>query len=136
MPFKDKNYWKEYGKKRKKQIHSFERQFFAHKYNALKNRNKKRHPEKLFNITVEYIIEIFPKNKKCPVLGTEFEVGYKHASSSSPSLDRIDNNKGYEIGNVIWVSHKVNNIKSSATPDEIIKVGEFYKKLLEERSLE
>ena len=70
------------------------------------------------------------------MLKTEFKVNHKYASSNSPSLDRIDNNKGYEIGNVIWVSHKVNNIKSSATPDEIIKVGKFYKKLLEERSLE
>jgi hypothetical protein len=43
------------------------------------------------------------------------------------------NDKGYEIGNVIWVCQKVNNIKTNATPDEIIKVGEFYKKLLEEK---
>jgi len=36
----------------------------------------------------------------------------------------------------MWVCQKVNQIKNYSTPDEIIKVGEFYKKLLEERSLE
>ncbi len=53
-------------------------------------------------------------------------------SSSSPSLDRIIPEKGYVKGNVIVVSNKANVIKNNATPEEIIAVGEFYKKLLEE----
>jgi hypothetical protein len=68
----------------------------------------------------------------CPVFGTPLQNGEKIMSSNSPSLDRIIPEKGYVKGNVIIVSEKVNRIKSNATPEEIIAVGEFYKKLLEE----
>ena len=54
---------------------------------------------------------------------------------NSPNIDRIDNNKGYTMDNVIVVSALANTIKTSATPDQIIKVGEFYKKLYEEKGI-
>ena len=102
---------------------NFGRHFFTVVFKGAKKRNKNK------------LKEIFPKNKICPVLGIEFKVNRKTGGrDNSASLDRIDNDKGYEIGNVIWVCMKVNQIKTTATPDEIIKVGEFYKKLLEERS--
>ena len=53
----------------------------------------------------------------------------------SPSLDRIDNTKGYEKGNVIMVSLMANSIKNQATPDQIQKVATFYKKLYKERGI-
>ena len=108
--------------------------FFCRVLKSAERRNKIK-LKKPFTITKEYLKEIFPKNKICPVLGIEFKVNRKTGGrDNSASLDRIDNDKGYEIGNVIWVCMKVNQIKTTATPDEIIKVGEFYKKLLEERS--
>ena len=54
---------------------------------------------------------------------------------NSPSLDRIDNDKGYTKGNVIMVSHMANSIKNQATPDQIQKVATFYKKLYKERGI-
>ena len=115
---------------------NFGRHFFTVVFKGAKKRNKNK-LKKPFTITKEYIKEILPKNLKCPVLGIKFKVRDGPGGSfNSASLDRIDNDKGYEIGNVMWVCNKVNQIKTSATPDEIIKVGEFYKKLLEERSLE
>lgn len=68
----------------------------------------------------------------CPVFGTPLQKGEKFVSPDSPTLDRIVPEKGYVKGNVIVVSSKANMIKSSATPEEIIAVGEYYKKLLEE----
>ena len=56
----------------------------------------------------------------------------KNKNVNSPSIDKIIPEKGYVPGNVIIVSMKANMIKSFATPDEIIKVGKFYKNLLEE----
>jgi hypothetical protein len=68
----------------------------------------------------------------CPVLGIQLKTGQGKISDTSPSLDRIIPEKGYVKGNMIVVSSKANRIKSNALPEEIIAVGEFYKKLLEE----
>ena len=84
------------------------------------------------NITPEYLKKFVPDNMICPVLGIKMEIGEKNKSVNSPSIDRIIPEKGYVPGNIIVVSMKANGIKSNATPDEIIKVGKFYKKLLEE----
>ena len=127
----------EFKEKMKKRIHAFEKPYFNRALCQIKNRAKKKFPDKLFNVTIDYLEEIFPhKDLRCPVLNFRLKVNPEGRGSSpySPSLDRIDNDKGYEIGNVIWVCNKVNMIKNYSTPDEIIKVGEFYKKLFKERS--
>jgi hypothetical protein len=93
-----------------------------------KKRSKKRNI--FFNITIEDI-EI---GEKCPILGTPFKVGRANWQDS-PSLDRIDNRKGYEKGNVIVVCMMANSIKNQATPSQIKKVADFYEKLYEEKSI-
>jgi len=62
----------------------------------------------------------------CPVLGIPIEKrfnadGKKGAYPNSPSLDRIDNLKGYEKGNVQVISSKANSMKNSASPEELLK---------------
>ena len=129
----------EFKEKMKKRMHAFERPYFNRALSQMKSRAKKKFPDKLFNVTIDYLEEIFPHiDLSCPVLNFRLKINPEGQGSSpySPSLDRINNDKGYEIGNVIWVCNKVNMIKNFSTPDEIIKVGKFYKKLLEERSLE
>ena len=84
------------------------------------------------SVTSEYLKKFVPDDMICPVLGIKMEVGQKISNVNSPSIDRIIPEKGYVPGNIIVVSNKANGIKSNATPDEIIKVGNFYKKLLEE----
>ena len=99
-------------------------------YNTVKNRAKR---QKLpMEITTDYLKNIYPDNMICPVLGIKMERGDAKSINNSPSIDRIIPEKGYVPGNVIIVSMRANIIKSNATPDEIIKVGKFYKKLLEE----
>ena len=121
-------------KYRKENYRNFGHHFFTVAFKGAKRRNKTK-LKKPFTITKDYLKEIFPyEDRRCPVLGIEFKVNKGPGPAfNSASLDRIDNDKGYEIGNVMWVCNKVNQIKTSATPDEIIKVGEFYKKLLEEK---
>lgn len=64
----------------------------------------------------------------CPVTGVEFRSSGTRATS--PSLDRIVNSLGYVPGNVIVVCYRVNAIKHDASPEELIAIGRFYRRLL------
>ena len=41
---------------------------------------------------------------------------------------------GYVKGNVQWVSKLANNIMSSATPDQVIQVGNYFKQITEKKN--
>ncbi len=61
----------------------------------------------------------------CPILGIELKINRGRNSRSnhdSPSLDRIDNSKGYVKGNVRVVSSRANSLKSDASIDEMEKI--------------
>jgi len=79
-----------------------------------------------FNIEVsDVIIPIL-----CPILGIPIvknisESRAKGPNANSPSLDRIDNSKGYIKGNVTIISHKANTMKHNATPLELIRFAEW-----------
>lgn len=70
-----------------------------------------------FNITEEDII--IPE--VCPILEVPLIYGIKGNYEYSPSLDRIDNNKGYIKGNIQVVSKKANSMKNSASLEELHK---------------
>ena len=63
----------------------------------------------------------------CPVYGMpmQYNTGW-----NSPSIDRIDNSKGYTKDNIIIVSVKANSHKSTATLDELKQLVSFYDKLM------
>lgn len=79
------------------------------------------------NITLEDIV--IPEF--CPVLGLKLtrNIGQKTGGRNSPSLDRIDNTRGYVKGNVIVVSLRANRLKNDATVEELQKIVDFYKQL-------
>jgi hypothetical protein len=79
-----------------------------------------------FNITKKDIVF----TKKCPLLGIDISYNNKKIADNSPSLDRIDNNKGYVKGNVWIVSLKANRIKNNATKEELEKVIYYYLNIL------
>jgi hypothetical protein len=64
---------------------------------------------------------------RCPVFG--FELSRGGGTDNSPSIDRIDNAKGYLRGNVVVVSMLANRIKNNSTTDQLKQVVEFYEKL-------
>lgn len=68
-----------------------------------------------FNLELEDIV--IPKY--CPILEVPFQFGSKDDYSYSPSIDRIDNSKGYIKGNIQIISMKANTMKNSATPEEL-----------------
>lgn len=55
----------------------------------------------------------------CPVFGTPLKTSLVGKRDwNSPSIDRIDNSKGYIPGNVAVISYRANTIKSIGTADE------------------
>jgi len=63
----------------------------------------------------------------CPVLGIPIVASGGSRTNNSPSIDRIDNNKGYVPGNVVVISWRANMLKKDATIEELIKMANFYK---------
>lgn len=74
-----------------------------------------------FNITLEDII--IPEF--CPILGIELYFIPGKRTEHSPSLDRVDNNKGYIKGNVRVISNKANCMKRDLTRDMALKIIDY-----------
>jgi hypothetical protein len=80
-----------------------------------------------YNLNLDYIKSIWPKNNLCPIFGCELKRNRKGQSrNTSPSLDRIIPEKGYVEGNVVVVSFKANRIKNDGTVEDLRKVLHFY----------
>lgn len=77
-------------------------------YGIAKKRAKKLGVE--FTIEIEDIVW----NEVCPITGDKLDV-CTNSASSSVSLDRVDNSKGYVKGNVAVISRKGNRMKSDLT---------------------
>ena len=87
-----------------------------------------------FNITEQDIKDVWPIDNKCPALDIEFIIGgFDTMNYDSPSLDRIIPNKGYVKSNIQIVSALANAIMSNATPEQVIKVGQYFKKLIDNK---
>ena len=70
----------------------------------------------------------------CPVLGIKLETGDRKQHDNAPSIDRIDNDKGYIKENIMVISTRANNLKKDATIDELIMIGKFYNELKEKQN--
>lgn len=80
----------------------------------------------LFDLTIDDIV--IPD--RCPVLDIQLSRNNRAFSGSSPSADRIVPSRGYTKGNIIIVSNRANLIKRDATIEELIKIADFYKKMV------
>jgi len=82
--------------------------------NSAKSRAKAKGLE--FDIVLDDID--FPRY--CPLLGIKLDYNAKGAANKkSPSLDRIDNTKGYTKDNVWVISYKANTMKNNASLKEL-----------------
>jgi hypothetical protein len=68
-----------------------------------------------FTITLDDIV--IPEY--CPILNIKIKQGVKGNYECSPSLDRIDNTRGYVRGNIAVISSKANTMKNSATLEQL-----------------
>ena len=69
---------------------------------------------------------VFPD--KCPVLGITMS-RYDGSFGSSPSIDRVDPDKGYVKGNICVISSRANKLKSNGTIAEIRAVLKYMEKM-------
>lgn len=67
--------------------------------------------------------------EECPCCGVTMVRGAENIRTS-PSLDRIDNDRPYEVGNVIVICTRCNHIKNDATPEELHRIAYFVQGLL------
>jgi len=84
-----------------------------------KDRNK-------WNVDIDKydIYRVWSEDNKCPILGTTFTIGGNRGTS--PSLDRIDPNKGYTPDNIQIISNLANTMKCNATDKELLKFCTYY----------
>lgn len=72
-----------------------------------------------FTITLSDIPDI-PTH--CPVFGYAMKMDIGSRSPRAPSLDRMDTTKGYEPGNIEFISWRANYLKRNGTLDEFEKL--------------
>ena len=98
-------------------------------WGGAKRRAKRKGIE--FNILTYKSLPKVPKY--CPILGIPLKVGKGAGTDNSPSLDRINNNKGYTIENIQIISRKANQMKSNATLKEIEKLYNYMSRIINKR---
>lgn len=97
-------------------------------YNGAKYRSKKLHID--FDLDIDYLLSIYPITNKCPLLNIMMIPSNHIISDCSPSLDRMNPKKGYVKGNVWFISHKANRIKSNLTLREMKTLLKNWKRKL------
>lgn len=68
-----------------------------------------------FTLTRTELESLWPANGRCPIRKTMLIVG---GGANSPSLDRIDNNRGYTRDNCAIISDRANRLKNDGTAKE------------------
>lgn len=80
-----------------------------------------------FNLTEDTLPE---RPERCPCCGIKFIRG--GAWKEQPSLDRVVPSDGYVIGNVQWLCRRCNQIKSNASPEELMRIALFVTNIKDE----
>lgn len=91
-------------------------------FGAIKGRAKRKGQE--FTITKNDIV--IPD--VCPALNIPL-IFSDECTDNSPTLDRIDNSKGYIPGNIHVISSRANRIKNDSTLDELESIVKYLKTL-------
>jgi hypothetical protein len=82
----------------------------------------------------EFLAEIGGKiPQRCPILGIELVAGRSPFADNSASVDRIDNRKNYQKGNIAVISWKANAMKRDGTADEHRRIARWMDKMAERR---
>lgn len=78
-----------------------------------------------FSITKEDVLAL--RNDVCPVLGIPMNGAL--GMDNAPTIDRIDNSKGYVLGNIQVISFRANYIKGNASLEELKQLVKYLESL-------
>lgn len=84
----------------------------------------------IFNITLLDLLEIYPKDSKCPVFGMPLKFnsnGKGGDRSNSPSIDKVNPFGGYTKDNIRIISWKANELKRSSTIEQLELILQYMK---------
>jgi hypothetical protein len=97
------------------------RKDFTYRIKMLVNASKQRAKEKGIehSITVQDVLNEYPIDGICPVLGIKLEFGTAGFRDNSPSIDKIDPKLGYTKDNIQILSWRANRLKVDATIEEL-----------------
>lgn len=123
MPYKDKEKYKQYQKEYRR-LHKDKRStkyYEKNPYKRLLHGAKKRAKKKgiPFSITLN---DIDTQLKICPILKIPLFFTTSQGNggrSNTPSIDRVDPQKGYVPGNVRIISHAANSWKKNFTKEQV-----------------
>jgi len=105
---------------------------FRYYLNKARNRDKYKKRLDQMNLTLEYLKELWEKQKGCCVFSNNKLIlpenceGWKDISPRSASLDRINNSIGYVQGNVRYISFMANIARRNFSDNQVI---DFCKKV-------
>lgn len=85
-----------------------------------------------FECTIKISDIVIPN--KCPILGIEIVQGFESGRDNSPSVDRIELDKGYTPENIQVISNLANRMKNNATLEQIVLLGKWAERRLAEIS--
>ena len=86
-------------------------------------RYRSKRDNREFNITKADVAAVI--TERCPILNEKLIPGDKHLG---PSLDRVDNSKGYVKGNIRVISKRANNLKGAATIEQLKTIISYMEK--------
>jgi hypothetical protein len=103
-------------------------------YGRIKRSAEKRNI--VFDVEIEYFNKLLvEQNFKCKLSG--LEISFSHSKKdnykATASIDRIDSNKGYIVGNLQWINKNVNLMKNHFNQDYFLEICE---KITEQRRKE
>lgn len=81
------------------------------------------------NIPFDLELEDLIIPEVCPIFGIPLFVSTGQKSPNSPSVDRIDNSKGYIKENVHVISWKANRLKNNGTMEELQMIVDYFNSL-------
>lgn len=82
-----------------------------------------------FNLTAADILAEIPADMKCPALGIDMTLGGNGYNRNTASIDRIDPERGYVVGNIAVISNWANAIKQDVSSPRTLRAVADYMEL-------